>query len=126
MPTSARPIPGTNLAVLVGTLSRPPEPRRLPSGDELVALEVTIRSDAGPTSSVPVAWSSPSKASARWGPGQAVVVVGRVHRRFFRAGGSTQSRVEVVATTVVAASRRAAAQAALAEAARQLAAASAA
>ena len=31
-----------------------------------------------------------------------VIVVGRVRRRFFRAGGGTQSRTEVVAEAVVA------------------------
>jgi single-strand DNA-binding protein len=30
-----------------------------------------------------------------------VVVVGRVRRRFFHAGGATQSRTEVVAETVL-------------------------
>jgi len=30
-----------------------------------------------------------------------MLVVGRVRRRFFRAGGSTQSRTEVVAEAVV-------------------------
>jgi single-strand DNA-binding protein len=36
-------------------------------------------------------------------PDAEVVVVGRTRRRFFRAGGSTQSRTEVVAEQVVAA-----------------------
>ena len=38
MPTPTREA-GTNLSVLIGTLSRAPEPRTLPSGDELLALE---------------------------------------------------------------------------------------
>ena len=39
-----------------------------------------------------------------------VVVVGTVRRRFFRAGGATQSRTEVLADKVVRASRTRAAQ----------------
>jgi single-strand DNA-binding protein len=42
--------------------------------------------------------------------GDEVVVVGTVRRRFFRAGGATQSRTEVLADKVVRASRTRAAQ----------------
>ena len=37
--------------------------------------------------------------------GDEVMVAGRVQRRFFRAGGSTQSRTEVVAAELVPARR---------------------
>jgi single-strand DNA-binding protein len=40
-------------------------------------------------------------------------VVGRVRRRFFRAGGTTQSRTEVVADTVVPATQAKRVEAAL-------------
>jgi single-strand DNA-binding protein len=101
MSSTLVPSPGTNLAVLVGTLSRPAELRELPSGDHLVALEVTVRPDGGPAESVPVAWSGAPVAAARWAAGEEVLVVGRVRRRFFRAGGVTQSRTEVAATVAV-------------------------
>jgi single-stranded DNA-binding protein len=42
MPTTVAPA-GTNLALLVGTLSRPPELRPLPSGEVVLALELTVR-----------------------------------------------------------------------------------
>ena len=43
-----RPAPGTNLAVLVGTLSRPPEVRaRCPRATSVLALEVTVRARGG-------------------------------------------------------------------------------
>ena len=45
-----------------------------------------------------------------------MLVVGRVRRRFYRAGGSTQSRTEVVASAVVPLRRRAAVRRLLAEA----------
>jgi single-strand DNA-binding protein len=45
--------------------------------------------------------------------GTDVLVVGRVRRRFFRAGGVTQSRTEVVASAVVPLRRTAAVRRAL-------------
>ena len=45
--STTHPLAGTNLAVLVGVLSRDAEARTLPSGDRLVALELTIRPSDG-------------------------------------------------------------------------------
>jgi single-strand DNA-binding protein len=101
-----------NLAVLRGHLSRAPESRLLPSGDELVAYEVTVREPDERTASVPVVWVAP-RAVPRLDRGDEVVVVGRVRRRFFRAGGATASRTEVVADRVVPAHRRRSVDAAL-------------
>jgi single-strand DNA-binding protein len=112
MPTPA-PEAGTNLSVLIGTLSRPPEPRTLPSGDELLALEVTVHRSEGPAESVPVSWLAPPVPALTWASGTDVLVVGRVRRRFFRAGGVTQSRTEVVASAVVPLRRTAAVRRAL-------------
>lgn len=91
-----------NVTILQGCLSRPPEPRALPSGDLLVAFEVTVPA-AGDrkAESVPVVWFGAPAAAAELPPETEVIVVGRVRRRFFRAGGSTQSRTEVVADQVV-------------------------
>jgi len=102
----AVPPPGTNLVVLRGVLSRDPEPRQLPSGDALVAYEVTVRPGPGAdgparAESVPVAWFDPPAAATALAAGDDVVVVGRIRRRFFRAGGATASRTEVVAAKVM-------------------------
>ena len=113
MSSTPVPTPGTNLSVLVGTLSRPAEVRTLPSGDEVVALEVTVRPEGQPAESVPVAWTGAPAAAARWPEGEEVLVVGRVRRRFFRAGGVKQSRTEVVATIALPTRRRVAAGKAL-------------
>jgi single-strand DNA-binding protein len=119
MSTAAIPT-GINLAVLVGTLSRDPELRSLPSGDEVLSLELTIRPDDGPAESVPVSWVGAPAAAAAWAAGEELLVTGRTRRRFFRAGGVTQSRTEVVAALAVptrrAASARKAVLAALEEA----------
>ena len=97
-----------NLALLRGKLSSPPRLQTLPSGDELLALEVTIRREGNPAESVPVAWPDPPEAAAGWPVGHEVVVVGRIRRRWFRAAQAAASRTEVVAVAVVPASRRAA------------------
>lgn len=91
-----------NVTILRGCLSRPPEPRALPSGDLLIAFEVTVPA-AGDrkAESVPVVWFDAPTAAGQLPPDTEVVVVGRVRRRFFRAGGTTQSRTEVVADQVV-------------------------
>jgi single-strand DNA-binding protein len=94
-----------NLVVLRGRLARPAEDRLLPSGSRLVALDVTVARADGPAESVPVAWFDAPAIATSWDVGRQVLVVGRVRRRFFRAGGATQSRTEVVADSVVPASQ---------------------
>jgi len=92
---------GTNLSILVGALSRVPDLRVLPSGDEVLSLELTIRPEGGAAESVPAAWMGAPAAAASWAEGEELVIVGRVRRRFFRAGGVTQSRTEVVVSSAV-------------------------
>jgi hypothetical protein len=104
-----------NLAIVHGHLSSPPRTTDLPSGDVLTALEVTVpATDELPASSVPVVWFGAPAAAGGWTAGHEVVVVGRVRRRWYRAGPTSQSRTEVLADVVLPASRRAAVGKALA------------
>jgi len=91
-----------NLVIVVGCLSRAPEVRPLPSGDVLVAYEVTVAGAGRPSESVPVVWfgAEDDAPAVDAEAGDTVTVVGRVRRRFFRAGGTTQSRTEVVADEI--------------------------
>ena len=91
----------TNVVVLIGRLARPAEIRELPSGDRLVAYEVTVPREGERAESVPVVWIGAPASAADHDVDERMVVVGRVRRRFFRAGGTTQSRTEVVADAVV-------------------------
>lgn len=109
-----------NVVVLRGRLARPAEDRLLPSGSRLIALEVTVARADGPAETVPVAWFDAPAVATGWDAGRQVLVVGRVRRRFFRAGGATQSRTEVVADTVVPVSQAKRVQALLAAAADRL------
>lgn len=104
MPTPSFDV--TNVVVLVGELSSAPRRRQLPSGDDLVEFDITTRGQSG-TASVPVAWLDAGAAADDLVAGTPVAVAGHVRRRFFRTGGATQSRTEVVATKVIVAGRAA-------------------
>lgn len=109
-----------NLAVLAGTITAPPVARELRSGTTVVQFDLTTRLD-DENISVPVAWHDPTSAQhASINEGVEVVVVGSVRRRFFRVGGQTQSRTEVVASTVVPSRRTKSARAAIRAAADTL------
>lgn len=91
-----------NVAVIRGVVSSEPKVRELPSGTTVTNVEVTTHLDDATTSVPVVVHDTPVRVRQ----GDAVVVTGHVSRRFFRAGGVTQSRTEVVAATVVKSSRR--------------------
>lgn len=90
-----------NIAVVRGILSRPVERRLLASGASVVQLDVTVVVDGGPNETVPVAWADAPATADGWEPGDELVVVGRVRRRFFRTAQGTASRTELVASAVV-------------------------
>ena len=89
-------IDATNVAVLQGQLSGPPRRRELPSGSVLVEFDVTTRGPVG-RARRRLPGSTRTRVADSLLAGEAVVVVGHVRRRFFRAGAATQSRTEVVA-----------------------------
>lgn len=107
-----------NIVVIQGALASEPVTRTLASGSVVVSFELSTLTDDG-TASVPVSWFDPP-AEITWGLGEVLLVSGVVRRRFFRSGGATQSRTEVVASQVVPAARRRAARAVLGRAAAQL------
>ena len=94
-----------NLAVVRGEVSSPPDVRVLPSEAVLVQLQVTTRLETE-TLSTPVAVWNPPAWVEELEPGTEIVVVGRVRRRFFRAGGATASRVELEADVISRANDR--------------------
>lgn len=90
-----------NVAVLRGRCSRAADVKVLPSGQVLAELQVTTRAtEHDKAVSVPVAVLDPPAWVEALDTGDEVVVLGRVRRRFFRAGGATASRVEIEAQTV--------------------------
>jgi single-strand DNA-binding protein len=100
----------TTLAVnevrLVGRLSRDPEMRVLPSGDQMWAFRVVVpRVPGGRTKqSVDVldcaVWGGRVRASvASWSADDVVEVAGPLRKRFFSSSGGPASRVEVEVTS---------------------------
>jgi single-strand DNA-binding protein len=93
-----------NAAILRGRVTSEPRTRSLPSGSTVTQLDITTKcGDDAVAVSVPV---SLLDRAADCSVGDEVVVTGHVNRRFFRAGGITQSRTEVVADDVVRVSRK--------------------
>lgn len=111
-------MPPINLAVVAGTLAKAAEPRLLPDGTTVWELDVSVRADGAAASTVPVSWPAPTSGAdpGAWSPGEEVVVVGAVRRRFYRAGGATVSRTDVLAEAVVPGRQRKRARAVVAEA----------
>jgi single-strand DNA-binding protein len=93
-----------NLVVVQGLVREDPVVRSLSSGQQAISFELAVRSSDEALESVPVVSFD---AACVVVPDDEVVVVGRVRKRFFRVGGLTQSRTEVVAARVVPARRRA-------------------
>jgi single-strand DNA-binding protein len=114
----------SNLAVISGTVPNDAQTRDLPAGGMVAQFDVTTRVEADGREvsvSVPIAWNDPTPAQLGvLVAGAEVVVVGTVRRRFFRVGGATQSRTEVVADTVIPARRHKGVAAALRDAANRL------
>lgn len=118
MPVEVTAAGGDVNAVRVrGRVSTTPERRHLPSGDEVVALRVVVRREDGTTvDAIEVSVGPGPGPGARRGAGQVgrrvlataerlavddrVEVVGQLRRRWWDAGGSRRSRLEVRGTSV--------------------------
>ncbi len=89
-----------NVAIVGGTIVNDVIRRDLPGGSVVVQFDLStrvVRDGREQSVSVPVAWHDPlPSADAFLLPGHGVVVLGRIERRFFRSGGLTQSRTELV------------------------------
>ena len=93
-----------NLSVLRGAISGPPEIRALESGRRIATLAVRTSAGDGRNTSVPVTvWDPPAWLETD----DAVLVVGRVRRRFFRtATGGSGARTDVEAESLAPARDR--------------------
>ncbi len=88
-----------NLAVVRGPISSSPEIRSLESGSTVATIGV--RAPAGDrTTSVPVSVWDPPAWIGELAPGDEVIVLGAVRRRFYRGSAGTGSAVDVEAVFV--------------------------
>ena len=105
-----------NLAVISGRITGPLRHRDL-EGGSVLELDVKVpKTDDRPAETVNVAWLDPPARALDLGEDDAVLVVGRVRRRFFQARGDLIGKTEVVAESVLRTSRAKAAERALADA----------
>lgn len=99
-----------NLVVARGEITGSLSYRELPSGSTVAHFDLQTRViDNGRATviSLPVVVVDPIASTLDvLNAGGRVVVIGRVKRRFFRAGAATQSRTEVVAEAIVPVRRR--------------------
>jgi single-stranded DNA-binding protein len=92
-----------NVVVLAGTISAEPVQRRLPSGDEVTELRLSVPEAGKRLLPLPVAaWHGTVGKRALKGiaKGDDVLVHGTLNRRFYRNGGGARSLMEVVATEI--------------------------
>jgi single-strand DNA-binding protein len=109
-----------NVVVLTGTITTTPTRRSLATGADVVNFDLATSVDDR-TISVPIAWYDPRSSDASSAVvGLEVVVLGTIRRRFFRVGGRTQSRTEVVVESLVAERRAKAARSLRATAAERI------
>jgi hypothetical protein len=73
-----------NVTVVTGHLTRPPDRRTLPSGEEVVSYDLSVVSGEDRAESVPVAWPAPPPSATQLDVGEALLVVGAC------AGGSSE------------------------------------
>jgi single-stranded DNA-binding protein len=92
----------TNVVMLHGRLSSEPRATVLGSNTTLIRYEVTVPRPDEKADSVPVAWFLDEGAAVpALARGDHVVVVGRIHRRFWQTPtGVTASSTEVLALSV--------------------------
>ena len=109
--------PSINIVVLVGRVRAAPVMRTLADGAQLVTFDLVTSSSADDAATanaagnsrpvahtVPVAWRPDAGSDVpQVQEGDLLVVVGSVARRFFRSGGTTLWRTDVVADHVAGA-----------------------
>jgi len=89
-----------NVGVVRGPCSGAPEVRVLESGSRLATLAIRCPAGDGRATSVPVTVWDPPAWVEQVGPGDELVVVGRMRRRFYQHPGGVGSRVDLEADLV--------------------------
>ncbi len=88
-----------NFCVVQGLVVGEPRIAELPSGE--TALSFDVQTHGENRASVPVEWTGSASSMPTVQTDYAVAVVGTVARRFYRAGGSIQTRVYISPETIV-------------------------
>ncbi len=92
-----------NVVILAGTVAADPVSRRMPSGDEVTELRLSVPEAGKRLLPLPVAvWHAAvgKPVLDRIAKGDRVLVHGQLVRRFYRSGAGARSLTEVVATGI--------------------------
>ena len=92
-----------NVVVIAGTVAADPVERRMPSGDEVTELRLSVPETGKRHLPLPVAaWHRDVGKRALKGlaKGDGVLVYGQLVRRFYRSGAGARSLTEVVASGI--------------------------
>jgi len=92
-----------NVVVLAGTVSAEPVQRRMPSGDEVTEIRLSVPEAGRRLLPLPIAaWHATIGAKVLSGiaKGDPVLVTGQLVRRFYRSGAGARSLTEVVASGI--------------------------
>jgi single-strand DNA-binding protein len=92
-----------NVVVLAGTIAAEPVERRMPSGDEVTELRLSVPEPGRRLLPLPVAaWHKDvGKGSLKHiAKGDDVLVYGQLVRRFYRSGAGARSLTEVIASGI--------------------------
>jgi len=92
-----------NVVVLAGTVSADPVQRRMPSGDEVTELRLSVPETGKRLLPLPIAaWHATVGARTldEIAKGDRVLVHGQLVRRFYRSGAGARSLTEVVASGI--------------------------
>ncbi len=95
-----------NRAILRGVCSNTPEVRILESGRRLASLALRTRGPGARATSVPVTVWEPPAWLEGVDAGEELVVVGTVHRRFFKTATGSAAKAEVEASYIARATRQ--------------------
>ena len=90
-----------NLCILQGLVASEPRIVELPSGQTALSFDVRVSIDGRSAAPVPVEWTGAASRMPKVVADAPVAVVGTVARRFYRAGGSIQTRVYVAPRRIV-------------------------
>jgi len=92
-----------NVVVLAGSVAADPVQRRMPSGDEVTELRLSVPEAGKRLLPLPIAaWHATVGVQALDGiaKGDRVLVHGQLIRRFYRSGAGARSLTEVVASGI--------------------------
>ncbi len=90
-----------NMCVLRGVVVGEPRITDLPSGERALTFDVKAHVEGTPRASVPVEWTGATTKMPRVLADDSVAVVGSVARRFYRSGGTIQTRVYISPEKIV-------------------------